>query len=63
MIELLFSSAKGERHFEDFLCEENFLTIEPTLCQLHLLFIEFSCGLMCTKTIIEIFRFLRLSTK
>ena len=29
MIELLLSSAKGERHFEDFLCEQNILTIEP----------------------------------
>lgn len=29
MIELLLSPAKGERHFEDFLCEQNILTIEP----------------------------------
>ena len=37
MIELLLISTKGERHFEDFLCEQNILTIEPNLCQLHLL--------------------------
>ena len=36
MIELLLISTKGERHFEDFLCEQNILTIEPNLCQLHL---------------------------
>ena len=29
MTELLLSPAKGERHFEDFLCEQNILTIEP----------------------------------
>ena len=28
MIELLLSPVKGERHFEDFLCEQNIL-IEP----------------------------------
>ena len=54
MIELLLSPAKGERHFEDFLCEQNILTIEPNLCQLHLLFMEFSCCLVCTKNIANI---------
>ena len=54
MIELLLSPAKGERHFEDFLCEQNIVTIEPNLCQLHLLFMEFSCYLVCTKNIANI---------